>query len=68
MNDEWKLQLQRARKIALELYNRQMQLHAFLKNQPHNATAQRELKQIELEIRIADNEIEELSERMACLN
>lgn len=59
-----KLQLSRVRSLASELYERREQLLMSLAANPNNAEINRQIKDIQLEIRIADNEIEELTESL----
>ncbi|MFN8325613.1 MAG: hypothetical protein U0T80_07645 [Flavobacteriaceae bacterium] len=65
MQGHYEKQLERAKQLRDELENQLFEIKSFLNENPANPTKLRELKRITLDMTIANNEIEEIENKLS---
>ncbi len=65
MQGHYEKQLERAKQLRNELENQLFEIKSFLNENPANPTKLRELKRITLDMTIANNEIEEIENKLS---
>lgn len=64
MQGHYEKQLERAKQLRDELENQLFEIKSFLNDNPANPSKLRELKRITLDMTIANNEIEEIENKL----
>jgi hypothetical protein len=65
MQGHYEKQLERAKQLRDELENQLFEIKSFLNENPANPSKLRELKRITLDMTIANNEIEEIENKLS---
>ena len=65
MQGHYEKQLERAKQLRDELENQLFEIKSFLNENPANPSKLRELKKITLDMTIANNEIEEIENKLS---
>lgn len=65
MQGHYEKQLERAKQLRNELENQLFEIKSFLNENPANPSKLRELKRITLDMTIANNEIEEIENKLS---
>lgn len=65
MQGHYEKQLERAKQLLNELENQLFEIKSFLNENPANPSKLRELKRITLDMTIANNEIEEIENKLS---